>query len=192
MAVAKTRRRADKRYDSISLSVEIDGDPKVGTRHWSTDGFIIAEHRGDQVEGQILHPILTVTGRSGRVPVTGRVVKASPHLVVELVDPSPAALTLLAPHPPDKERPELIVATGYRSTDWSLSGFSVTGYRGDLRLGDNLVATLAHDHSSKWVKFACTVVRSHKPSTALAVRFRGLSDGAFEFLEAAVVHAQRK
>ena len=90
-------RRGDKRYSTFSLSVEIVGTPSVVTDQWSSEGALEPNYTGDLGGGQLIHPILTVPGRPGRLPTTTRVVTAKPDLVVAFLSKGAEADRILAP-----------------------------------------------------------------------------------------------
>jgi len=179
-------RRGDKRYSTFTLSVEIVGDPVVVTNQWSPDGFVVAAHQGDQAAGQLIHPILSVYGRKGRLPVTGRVVQAKPDLVVGFLSKGAEADRILAP--PTLSTPlDLSIMTGYRTIDWSLSGFMLAEYRGKMVRGQRFMATLQTDRTAEAITVPCHVIRADMTKATLAARFAGLSDVAFRYLEQTVV-----
>lgn len=179
-------RRGDKRYSAFSLSVEIVGGPVIATDQWSAEGFMVRDHEGDQVDGQLIHPIISVHGRAGRLPVTGRVVQAKPHLVVAFLSKGAEAERILAP-PVGAAPLSLMIATGYRTIDWSLSGFMLADYRGSLTRGQRFMAMLQSDRNPNGVLTPCHVIRADGLKATLAARFDGLSDGAFRYLEQSVV-----
>lgn len=179
-------RRGDKRYSALSLSVEIVGGPVIATDQWSAEGFMVRDHQGDQTDGQLIHPILSVPGRPGRLPVTARVVQAKPHLVAAFLSKGAEAERILAP-PVGSAPLTLMIATGYRTIDWSLSGFMLADYRGPLTRGQRFMAMLQSDRNPMGVLTPCHVIRADGAKATLAARFDGLSDGAFRYLEQSVV-----
>ncbi len=179
-------RRGDKRYSTFSLSVEIVGTPPLVTDQWSPEGFMAPDYQGDQVAGQLIHPILSVPSRPGRLPVTARVVQARPHLVVAFLAKGAEADRILAP-PLGATPLPLSIVTGYRTIDWSLSGFMLADYRGPLTRGQRFMAVLQSDRLPIGITVPCHVIRADMAKSTLAARFDGLSDAAFRYLEQAVV-----
>ena len=179
-------RRGDKRYSALTLFVEIVGGPVIATDHWSAEGFMVRDHDGDQTNGQMIHPILSVPGCLGRLPVTARVVQAKPHLVATFLTKGVGAERLLAP-PLGSSPLTLMITTGYRTIDWSLSGVMLAGYRGPLTRGQRFMAMLQSDRNPVGVPTPCQVIRADSAKSTHAARFDGLSDGVFRYLEQSVV-----
>ena len=179
-------RRGDKRYSTFSLSVEIVGTPSVVTDQWSSEGALVPNYTGDLGGGQLIHPILTVPGRPGRLPTTTRVVTAKPDLVVAFLSKGAEADRILAPPIGSAPLP-LHLIMGYRTIDWSLSGFMVADYRGNLTRGQRFHAILQSDRTTTGITVPCHVIRADLMKSTLAVRFDGLTDSAFRFLEQSVV-----
>ena len=181
-----TVRRGDKRYSVLKLSVEVVGTPLMVTDHWSGKGFVIHDFQGEEEEGHILYPILSVEGRQGRVPVKAKVMQSKPDLVMAIMAAGNEGARILAPFLGSKPL-ALTVTPAYRTVDWSLSGFMLADYRGSLQKGQRFEARLQSETAPAAVSVNCYVIRADPVKRLLAVRIEGISDAAFRFLERAMV-----
>lgn len=181
-----TVRRGDKRYSVLKLSVEVVGTPLMVTDQWSSKGYVIHNFQGEEAEGHILYPILSVEGRQGRVPVKAKVMQAKPDLVMAIMAAGQEGPRILAPFLGSKPL-ALTVTPAYRTVDWSLSGFMLADYRGNLQKGQRFEARLQSETAPAAVSVNCYVIRADLVKRVLAVRIEGISDQAFRFLERAMV-----
>lgn len=181
-----TVRRGDKRYSVLKLSVEVVGTPHMVTDQWSSKGYVIHDHQGEEEDGHILYPILSVEGRQGRVPVKAKVMQSKPDLVMAIMAAGSEGARILAPFMGSKPL-ALTVTPAYRTVDWSLSGLMLSDYRGNLQKGQRFEARLQSETAPAAVSVNCYVIRADPVKRLLAVRIEGISDQAFRFLERAMV-----
>jgi hypothetical protein len=180
-----TIRRGDKRYSMLKLCVEVVGTPVMATDQWSDKGYVVHGYEGDVVEGQILYPILSVEGRQGRVPVKAKVMQTKPDLVSAILAAGSEGPRILAPFMGSKPL-TLTITPAFRTIDWSLSGFMLGDYRGNLQKGQRFEARLQSETAPVAVSVNCYIIRADPGRGILAARIEGISDDAFRFLERAM------
>ncbi len=185
-----TVRRGDKRYNLLKLCVEVVGDPVMLTNEWSSKGYVIPNYEGEETEGALLYPILSVEGRQGRVPVVAKVIQSNPDLVMAIQSFGPEGARILAPVM-GAEPLSLSVTPAYRTVDWSLSGFMLAEYRGTLKKGQRFEAHVQTETTTNAVTVNCYIIRADPVRQVLAVRFEGITNEAFSFLERAMITNSR-
>ena len=73
----------------------------------------------------------------------------------------------------------------YSTTDWSLGGFAIDGYRGSLQAGNQVAVTIVLETVRETFEqtVLTSVVRNDEEEQRLAVSFNELESDAFDLLE---------
>jgi hypothetical protein len=195
--VARSPNR-DKRYYGPALRIDLH-DSEYQTALWSTTQLIIKAKPGGLPGGvepdQTLHAVFTFEEERHHGLFEATVAKldaAQGQLGARLTwisDDGKALLAKIAKRV-DPKRPETrpLMKVGFtRDTiNWSLSGFLLDGYWGELKSGERF-------HGMIWMNtprdpgvFAGHAVRVNRDRHTLSVKFDDIPDNTFELLEAVI------
>lgn len=92
--------------------------------------------------------------------------------------------------PDEAPLPQLSYSVAYKSLNWSLTGFMVGNYTGEVRQGQVFSGTIRLPKTQKTGRFRAQAVRFQKETQGLGCRFLELSQSLFDMLEYALKRSE--
>lgn len=181
----------DKRVVEPPLYIDLR-DRILTTRLWGDGKFLLTDVDLGYEAGDELSGLIKLPGRKEQVFFTGQVAivdaaKKRVGVSYSYNDESMQALVKQAAEEnnekPADQRGIIRIVVAYRTINWSLSGFLVSGYRGKLHGLDRVTGLIRVGRTSTIASFAAKVVRVFEGGR-LAAEFLGHSDQSFNLLEA--------
>jgi len=184
----------DKRLSYPSLYIDLR-DKIYRTAIWDPGRLIVSDFDGRIATGEEFSGVMKISGNPKTYLFEGRSIKSDfvhKKMAATFEILNPAGRELLQQHYENRDPegkkplPTLLFSMAYRTVNWSLSGFLIGNYRGNLKLGSNFSGLVRLEKTDRAAVFRAEAKRMVGDCNGMAAQFGKFGPELFDLFELAM------